>query len=40
MNIYKVTLSIAIEAESSSDAISQVMELSASDLDIECIEEC
>ena len=40
MECYKVTLSIFIEAVNRSDAIAQVMELSASDLDIESVEEC
>ena len=40
MKDYQITLSIVIEAESRSDAISQLMELSASDLDIDYIEEC
>ena len=39
MNIYKVTLSIAIEAEDKIDAMEQVLELDVSDLDIETIEE-
>ena len=40
MKDYQIALSIIIEAENRSDAISQLMELSASDLDIEYIEEC
>ena len=40
MKDYQIVLSIVIEAESHSDAIAQLMELSASDLDIEYIEEC
>lgn len=43
MNDYKVTLSVIIEAENKSDAISKVMELSEDDLDLlglEDIEEC
>ena len=40
MKDYQIALSIVIEAESRSDAISQLMELSASDLDIDSIEEC
>ena len=40
MKDYQITLSITIEAENRSDAISQLMELSASDLDIDYIEEC
>ena len=40
MKHYEITLSVIIEAESRSDALSQLMELSASDLDLEDIEEC
>ena len=40
MKAYQVTLSIIIEAESISDAMSQLAELSASDLNLEDIEEC
>ena len=40
MKCYEVVLKIFIEAEDSSDAIEQVMELSTSDLDIESVEEC
>ena len=37
MGCYEVVLRIFIEAESRSDAIGQVLELSASDLDIESV---
>ena len=40
MKCYEVVLKIIIEAEDSSDAIEQVMELNTSDLDIESVEEC
>ena len=40
MKDYQISLSIIIEAENRSGAISQLMELSASDLDIESVEEC
>ena len=40
MKEYQITLSVIIEAESRSDAILQLLELSASDLGIEHIEEC
>ena len=40
MKCYEVVLRIFIEAENHSDAIEQVLELSASDLDIEYVEEC
>lgn len=40
MKCYEVVLKIFIEADNRSDAIEQVMELSASDLDIESVEEC
>ena len=40
MKCYEVVLRIFIEADNRSDAIEQVLELSASDLDIEYVEEC
>lgn len=40
MKCYEVILKIIIEADNRSDAIEQVLELSASDLDIEYVEEC
>ena len=40
MKCYEVVLKIIIEADNRSDAIAQVLELSASDLDIESVEEC
>ena len=39
MKCYEVVLKIIIEADNRPDAIEQVLELSASDLDIETIEE-
>ena len=39
MKCYEVVLKIIIEAENRSDAIEQVLELSASDLEVESVEE-
>lgn len=39
MKCYQLTSSVVIEAENHSDAISQVMKLSAISLDIDSIEE-